>query len=1564
MAPSHFHPIIARWWAEHFGPDSPPTPVQRRGWDAIRSGRDTLIAAPTGSGKTLAAFLHGLDTLLREGIERGERGLPDEVRILYVSPLKALSADIHRNLTEPLQGIERIAGEMGCPEVRITAAVRSGDTPASEREKTLRTPPHILVTTPESLFLLLTSARSREMLRTVRTVIVDEIHAVLESRRGAHLALTLERLAHVAKGSVQRIGLSATQRPIDYVAGFLGGSGAGAGVAIIDEGHLRELDLALELPESPLEAVMSSEVWEEVYDRLAALIQEHRTTLVFVNTRRLAERVTRHLSERLGADVVATHHGSLSKETRLDAEAKLKDGRLRALVATASLELGIDIGHVDLVCQLGSPRRIATFLQRVGRSGHTVGGTPRGRLFPLNRSELVECVALLDGVRRGELDRIVPQEAPLDVLAQQIVAEAAAEDWNEDDLFDLVRRAWPYRALERQAFDDVVAMLARGFTNRRARGGALLHRDAVNRRIRGRPAARLTALTAGGAIPEVSDYRVILEPEGTFLGTVNEDFAVESMVGDIFQLGNASWQVLRVQPGVLRVADAAGALPNIPFWFGEAPARSDEISAAVARVRERVENGTGPGLGLRPGLVGEGETIEESPSAVVSANATGRSVVGADDGAAGGPHDRDTAGFGGVSSTGHAANERLISPSPGPLSLVDELAIEFRIPREAASQLVDYLGESLRLLGALPTQRTLILERFFDDAGGMQLVLHAPFGARVNRAWGLALRKKFCRTFNFELQAVATDEGILLSLGPQHSFPLDEVWHYLRPETVRETLIQAVLDSPLFQTRWRWVTNLSLAVPRASGGRRVPPQIQRMQADDLLAAVFPDAAACLENVAGDREVPDHPLVLQALDDCLGEAMDLPALQRILAGIWRGELNLVARDLPEPSPLASQILSARVYEFLDDAPLEERRTQAVQARRAMEAGGAADLGVLDEAAIERVRTEAWPGADSADELHDALLGAGFVTAEEGERAGWRAWFDELAAGRRVAEVRVGGAHVFGDSDQRSGAGTESGAGAGAGIGSVIWVATERLNEVRAVVPGAAVQPKESVAAADALGPIPERHDALRELIRGRLEVLGPVTAAALGAPLGSTGDDVLPALVALEAEGVVLRGELSPGAKVLEWCDRRLLARIHRYTLDRLRAEIRPVTLAEYRRFLAGWQHVHPDHRVRGVEGLMAVIEQLDGFQAPARAWERHILPARVADYSPEMLDQLCMTGRVGWGRRRVTRVAGTLASTRRLRRGVPGRAGLAARNGRDSGEDAAAGSRRRRRGPRPVGTSPIALFVRSNADTWFAPPPTTSGNGEAPDARRAASLSTYARQLLEVLARRGASFYFELVAEAGILDTQAEAGLAELVAGGYATADSFAGLRALLVPGDKRPRRWNGSARRRRRVTFPGVDAAGRWSLLPAGRALAAELDRSTADDGRVTPQPGDAHRVISASADHIERWARTLLRRYGVVFRRVLEKETGVPPWRELARVYRRLEARGEIRGGHFVAGVSGEQFALPEAVAGLRAARRAGQDGHAIALSPADPLELDGLFAPGPRPFAAQSARVGVGA
>jgi len=1371
MPLSAFHPAVAAWFAATF-PE--PTPAQAAAWPAIRSGRHTLVAAPTGSGKTLTAFLSAIDMLVREGVEHG--GLRDRTTILYVSPLKALSNDIRINLEAPLAGIREELRARGLPDLEIRTAVRTGDTPSSDRERMKRRPPHILVTTPESLYVLLGSESGRAMLRDVREVIVDEIHAVAASKRGSHLAVSLERLESVAQRRITRIGLSATQKPIERVAAFLTGNER-EDCAIVDIGHVRQRDLALEVPPVPLEAVMSNDMWELVYNRLGNLIEQHRTTLVFVNTRRMAERVSRHLSERLGKDAVTAHHGSLSREQRLDAEQRLKRGELRALVATASLELGIDIGDVDLVCQIASPRSIASFLQRAGRAGHAVGGTPKARLFPTSRDDLVECTALLDCVRRGELDTLIMPSEPLDVLAQQIVAEIACQEWEEDALYDLLRRAYPFRTLKRETFDETVRMLSEGFTTRVGPRGSYIHRDAVNRRLRERRGARLTAVTSGGTIPDTGDYNVLLEPQSTIVGTVNEDFAIESLAGDVFQLGNRSYRIMRVEAGRLRVEDAQGAPPNIPFWLGEAPGRTDELSIGVARLRTEI-------------------------SAAFDAG-------------------------------GRDAAYRW---------LVEELAV----PKAAAEQIVDYLFRARAALGALPTRDTLVMERFFDESGGTQLIIHTPYGSRINRAWGLALRKRFCRKFNFELQAAATEDAIVLSLSTSHSFPLEDVARYLHSGSAEHVLIQALLDAPLFGVRWRWNATTALALPRFTGGKKVAPQLQRMKSEDLLATVFPDQVACAENLVGEREVPDHPLVKQTLEDCLHEAMDSEGLLDILRGLETGRIAMVARDLAAPSPLAAEVLGAAPYAFLDDAPLEERRTQAVQSRRWNDAGSADDLGRLDVEAIEAVRDEAWPEARSADEMHEALVQMGAITDSEAhDNAGWPKLLVALSNDARATRLT---------RDGRS-----------------LWVAAERLPAWNAIAPGASMAPAIAAPAEYAAQPW-TAESALVDVVRGRLGGLGPVPAARIADALGVGANDVDIALASLESEGFVMRGLFSPGATEPEWCERHLLARIHRYTIGRLRREIEPVAPRDFLRFLLDWQHVTRGTQVAGPDALAGIIGQLEGFEAAAGAWEAELLPSRVADYGIGWLDDLCRAGRVVWSRLRL---------------------------GAGSGG--------------PVRSTPIVLLPRRQLPIWSAAAPTAGDD---------VSLSSRAQAVADALRDEGALFFDELASITRLLRTELEDALGELVGAGRVTADSFAGLRALLLSSSKR----NASRHRRtRRHMLSGIEDAGRWSLAR-----------------RPSEQRNDA--------DGLEHIARTLLRRYGVVSWRILEREAAwLPTWRELRRVYHRLEARGEIRGGRFVDGLVGEQFALPEALAALRQIRNRAHDGEIVCIAGTDPLNVIGSIVAG---------------
>lgn len=1443
--PETFHPASRAWFEAALGA---PTSAQANAWPAIRAGRHTLIAAPTGSGKTLAAFYAAIDELVQQA---QHSPLPAQTRILYISPLKALSNDIERNLQVPLAGIEDELFMQGAQPAGIRVAVRSGDTPQNERQKMLRNPPHILVTTPESVYLLLTSEHGRNMLRSVTTVIIDEIHAMLGDKRGSHLALSLERLQTLVAGPLQRIGLSATQKPIDLVARYLTGNRPDADCHIVDSGHRRHRDIRIEVPSSPLSALMSNEVWGELYERLVTLVQQHRTTLVFVNTRRLSERLALALAERLGADslygeqgaaLVSSHHGSMSKERRHHAEQQLKAGKLKVLVATASMELGIDIGAVDLVVQFASPHSIATFLQRVGRSGHSVDGTPKGILFPLTRDDLVECTAMLDSIERGELDRILMPEQPLDILGQQLVAELAARQLEGEPpvslqhLYEWTTTAWPYRNLERKTFDDLVQMLADGYSTRLGRRGAWLHLDRINERVSARRGARLTALTNGGAIPDMFEYQVVLDPDDLVVGTLNEDFALESLPGDIFTLGTHAWQLVGIDGLKVRVRDAQGQKPTVPFWFGEGPGRTTELSASVSRLRGEIDS---------------------------------RLAAGDSD------------------------------------AIMQWLINDLQLPAAAAVQLIEYLQAGRQALGIMPTAERLVMERFFDEVGDMHLVIHAPFGSRLNRAWGLALRKRFCRTFNFELQAAANEDSIVISLGSVHSFPLEEVFHYLHSNSVRDVLIQALLDAPMFEVRWRWNATRALAIQRNRSGKRVPPQFQRMDAEDLVAQVFPDQLACQENIVGKRDVPDHPLVQQTITDCLTEAMDIKGLVELLQHIEAGAIELVALDLREPSPFAQEIINARPYAFLDDAPFEERRTNAIRHRSWSDPAEAGSFSELDEAAINRVCEEAWPlmrtlnrgstpeSARSvvrirdAEELHDGLYSAGFMTEEELSAPSLLQYFEALCQQGRACRIQSPEGHR-------------------------LLISAEMLPPFQAIWPDLIASPQLQLPAAlqepwltvmsseddtDAVFTSPAEAAAVH-IIRLRLEVSGPVTSHDLVRLSGLQEAQVEQALLHLERQGFAFRGQFRGSRQgTVEWCERRLLQRIHRYTLDAHREAIKPVSLQAYTCYLFELHELRPQSlqpRPQAVPSAAAaqaqldrVIQRLNGLAAPAAAWEADILPARLSMYDPSWLDLLCATGRLVWGRY-----------------GHPARL-TAVR----SGSKRAAG---------PIRTTPITLAARSHWMVWRQ----LAAASDSEDI----ALSGHAGMVLAELQTHGACFFTDIRERTGLLPTQLEDALSELVAAGLITSDGFTGLRALLTP------RARQSARRgRARTQRYDIEDAGRWSLLAPPSS--GELDGET-----------------------LESLVQVYLQRWGVISRAVLAREVAAPSWRELLPVLRRMELRGMIRGGRFIAGVGGEQFTLPETVAPLREhARRlretladGWQGANYHSLSAVDPVNHLAMFLP----------------
>jgi ATP-dependent Lhr-like helicase len=1514
---------VQEWFTARF---STPTEPQEQGWPHILAGHTTLISAPTGSGKTLAAFLACINRLVCKALA-GE--LHDRTEVLYVSPLKALGNDIQKNLEIPLGEILQMAGDRGLLMPEIRTAVRTGDTLMKDRRLMLRRPPHILVTTPESLYILLTAEKSRAILRDVETVIVDEIHAVADDKRGVHLSLSLERLEALTHRPPARIGLSATQKPIEEVAHFLAGTpdpkNPRPNPVIVNVGHKRKLDLGVEVPSSELGPVASNEMWDEIYERIVQLVNAHRSTLVFVNTRRLAERISHQLGERLGEENVAAHHGSLSRKLRLEAERKLKEGQVKVLVATASLELGIDVGTVDLVCHISSPRSIAVALQRVGRSGHWRGAVPKGRFFVTTRDDLAECAVLVRAIRLGELDRLIFPEASLDILAQQIVACCAAsgsaatanksgdqnnDGWDEDALFALVKRAYPYRNLKRETFDEVLVMLSEGIASQRGRYGAYLHHDRINHKLRARRGARLAAITSGGAIPDNALFTVVAEPDGGVVGTVDEDFAVESMAGEVMLLGNTSWRIRRIEGKSSRiiVEDAHGAPPGIPFWRGEAPARTAELSQQLGDLRKEIS--------------------DRLPAVVPIEGWRNLPIVTA---------------------------------------AVTWLQEECGLDHSGAEQLIQYTIEGRAVLGDVPTQTTIIAERFFDEGGGMQLIIHAPFGGRINKAWGLALRKRFCRGFNFELQAAATDNGLNIALAEQHSFPLADVFQFLHSETMPPILEQAALASPIFQTRWRWDATRALALLRFQGGKKVPPQIQRIRSDDLLASVFPDVAACFENIEGDIKIPDHPLVHEVMKDVLTEALDIEGLAEVLRGIEQGTIRCLAVDTPVPSQFSHEILNANPYAYLDDAPLEERRARAVEMRRVLPASVLEEVGALDPAAIAQVQQEAWPDVRDADELHDVLHTLVLVPAssqlsalssqqESRSTAPWARFFERLQLENRAVVAEAAGKQYWIAAEREEWFQTMRPAVAHVetGLGARVVTGFSPVNPEPSSAPQEAAPTQVSA---------PSFDDALLTTVQGWIAHLGPTTASEIGELLALPASDIEKSLLRIEASGAILRGKFrnephaplpvdfgkgtsstravtaanstaafsrwgnaapendslrnlltagectpdtsSPGGTThasqtasppeTEWCERRLLARIHRLTVATLRKQIAPVTASQFMQWLLRWQHIAPGTQVRGEHGTLEVIRQLQGFEIPASSWERFVLARRISDYDPAHLDQLCLTGAVGWGR--LSPHPATLEAT------------TTGENGRVI-----------RRRVIPTRVAPIAFFVREDAD-WM--------RAHHPGAEDSATsfLSPVAQSVLELLKQRGALFFPDMVRATGRLKAEIETGLWELVAAGLVTADGFENLRALVTPPLANRKTQSGSA------SGKGIAAArrprhapGRWSLL---HTEGADRDRS------------------------VESCCWMLLRRYGVVFRDLLARETNLPRWRELQIGYRRLEDRGEVRGGRFVDGFQGEQFALPVAVESLRAQRKLPPHANAerIVIAAADPLNLVGIVVPGER-------------
>ncbi|WP_395374323.1 DEAD/DEAH box helicase [Marinicella sp. W31] len=1222
-----FDVVVKDWFEQSFGQ---ATPVQKASWKAIDSGRDVLISAPTGSGKTFAAFLHSINRIYQE-LDAVES--PD-LKIIYVSPLKALSNDIQINLQQPLEAIK---SSMDSDNQPIEAEVWTGDTPAHQRTRIRKNPPHILVTTPESLFNILTSDSGRAIMPTVDTVIIDEVHAVATNKRGAHLLLSLSRLEALTIKRPQRIAISATQKPIERMRDYILQPDY---AEIVNMGHQRQLELSVELPDMPLTAVASAEQWAHTYDQLAHHIEQHKTTLIFVNNRRLSERLSRHLGERLGEEVVAAHHGSLAKEHRFDVEQKLKSGALKAMVATSSLELGIDIGDIDLVCQMGSPGSIQAFLQRVGRSGHGIGRIPKGQLYPLTLDDLVEATALKRAVAQGELESSHFPKQPLDVLAQQIVAEVAMREWHIERLYHLFASNICYQNMRFETFEGVIDMLARGFSGAAAPQKALIFYDRVQKTVRPKKSAQLTALLNGGTIPDQFDYDVRLLPEDIKIGTLNEDFSFESIPGDIFQLGNHSYRIVKIQTGVVFAEDAKGMPPNIPFWFGTQMWRSDELSAVVSDMRETLNS---------------------------------------------------------------CFDNKITS---------QDCAEDLAVPSAAMDQLLNYTDKTRQVLGLFPTQQDIVIERFFDGNNDMHVVVHSVYGSRINRAWGLALRKRFCRQFNFELQAAALEDAIILSLGATHSFDLADVIHYLKPETVREVLIQALLDTPFFVTQWRWNASIALAVKRRRGDKRVLPQFQRNAAEDLVAQVFPEQIACAENIQGKRQVPDHPLVEQTIKDCTETIMDIEGLQQVLESMRSGEVRVHCVDSNTPSPASLAIINARNFAFLDDAPAEERRTLAIKTQNLNQDF---NPGLITSEVIVRVNQEAMPPMRDVDELMQVIDYVGFYWLQEVQEHA--SAIQELLRQQRIEQQQY---------QERT-----------------FYHAAHNQTHVEAVLAQTETQ-------------------ALDDFLSNRLSISGRISFAELMVFFPVSASVLQQALLRLQNRGIVFELETDV------WINRDNLSKLRQYALGEKRRYVQPASPAQWERFVKRWQRL--EIPLEGLEGLQTVLTQFQGFSATAQQWEEDILPGRVSDFNPYMLDQLCQHGLFIWKRTTQTETANkaNLLSLQKM---------------------------------------PMTFLMRESQHLFPTP--------------ELLNLCNEAESILKLLQDKGALFVRDMLQYIDVPVSYIEQGLIQLIRNGLIVADGFAAMRSFCKKPADRHRQLKKAKKYANNLGY--LEMMGRWSLIESRVASEAE---------------------------------------------------------------------------------------------------------------------------------------------
>ncbi len=1499
---------VRTWFEETF---QAPTPPQAEGWPPIQRGDHSLILAPTGSGKTIAAFLWGIDQIYRElaSAEGEAEGLADRqvareksrpssaaanrpgIRVLYVSPLKALNNDIERNLRAPLAGIRAVAQRLGRPLPPLHVAVRTGDTPGHVRQQMLKQPPHILITTPESLYLMLTSPRAREMFRTVHTVIVDEIHTLCGNKRGVHLSLTLERLEHETGRRVQRIGLSATQKPLEEVARFLGGQEWADDrralqprpVSIVNTGYQKALDLQVVTVVKDFREMPGDTIWPSVVARVLSDIRRRRSTLVFANNRRLAERTADRLNAQIAAEEseeippgstealapggivrdrgmfalgakgpIRAHHGSMSKEARRAMEEDLKAGRLPALVGTSSLELGIDIGAVDQVVQLGSPNSIAQGLQRVGRSGHLVGQTSVGRIYATTREDLVEAAAVARGMLEGDVEPTYTPQNPLDVLAQQIVAMVSVEEWPAAALFDLLRQAYAYHDLSPDAYRAVLEMLSGKYhraNGREGEGGAdllpgalrpRLAWDRVNDRLAALPGSRLLAISNGGTIPDTGPYRVYLGDGKTRIGELDEEFVFETRVGDVFLLGSNTWRVLDIQDDRVIVGDASGAVPRMPFWNGDYPGRPYELGQRIGRFRGEV-------------------------SARV-----GRTDAKLDE-------------------------------------LMRWLQHDYALDENSATNLLEHVRRQLDALGVMSSDSTIVAELFHDALGEPRLVVHSPFGGRVNGAWAIVLRSALQERTGVEVEMQAADDGMIFRFPSLEGLPPVDILQSMTPAEARERLLRDLPNSAAFGAQFRMNAGRALMLPRAHGHRRTPFWLQRLKAKDLLAVV--------------RKFKDFPIIAETYRDCLRDVFDLPHLETVLEAIQQGSIRISVIETAVPSPVAADLLFGFMEQYLYewDAPKAERQLQTLSVRRDLLEdllGSGVELNeLLRSEAVSEVVAQARHTAEGyqarsveelavfMDELGDLTESeiaaicvrppAGGTAQADGSRNAQAAgWLRQLADRGRLLKLAVVSA---GGLEER-------------------WLATELAGDY---LPAGMEMSATAASAADAPPcPNPEA------IVRRYLRTSGPVTTQAIVARYAFPRDWLDEVLGRLVNDRAVLMGHFTPGGPAgacpppcEEYCDPGLLEKIHRRSLGLLRKEVQPVSLGRYADFLARWQHLGENEGLRGRDGLRTVMRQLQGVAVPGTTWEEDVLPARLVDYDPAALDDLCQKGELVW-------------------------AGL----GRDP---------RRAR----------FRFLPRGEGGLFLGEPDEDG------------LSESARLVYAQLKSEGASFSADLAAGTGLRPAALEAALVELVMCGLATNDTLgvmhylaesgrrpgaaatgtlapdgsaeaarpvlSSLEAELAvrlprsrppsPGRHRGAAWRGAKRRvaqQLRASSPAPDlAAGRWSLIHRTGVL-----------GRPLP-----------AEERADRLARVLLERHGVLTRDAVEREELGADWPLLYAHLQRMEMRGDVRRGYFVAGLPGAQFALPEAVEKLRAAGEAGsEDAGPVVLNATDPANLYGSLGP----------------